>query len=136
MSKYRRQLLSVGLDLTPLIDVVFLLLIFFMVTTTFTKETRLSLTLPEATGEPQGNVDEPIEITIGLNSHYALNGVSLARHDLLGIKQALSKLTTVPSQQAIVVTADANAPHQAVITALDAAGQLGFVNIKLTTQAP
>ena len=70
--KFRRQRLDeVGINLTPLIDVVFLLLIFFMVSTTFTRETQLSIDLPEASGAPRESTDEQIEILVAENGSCA-----------------------------------------------------------------
>ena len=76
--KFRRQRRDeVGVNLTPLIDVVFLLLIFFMVSTTFTRETQLSIDLPEASGQPQETTDERIEILIDESGSYRVNGQAL-----------------------------------------------------------
>ncbi len=134
MIRRRREALS--LNLTPLIDVVFLLLIFFMVTTTFTKETRLSLTLPEAEGKPPEAVAQPTEITIGANSSYAINGDPLAVNTAAALKRALMRIEGDVASLPIVITADAMAPHQAVITVLDVVGQVGYVNVSITTQKP
>jgi biopolymer transport protein ExbD len=135
--QFRRQKSAeVSVNLTPLIDVVFLLLIFFMVSTTFTQETHLNLDLPEATGEDSESVAKQIEIVISVDGQYVINGRSLVNNKLLTLRKALSELAgnnlTIP----LVITADANTPHQAVITAMDAAGQEGFSHLSLTTQKP
>ena len=135
--KFKRQRSQeVGVDLTPLIDVVFLLLIFFMVSTTFTKETHLSVDLPEAKGESGPVPETTYEILIHADGTYALNGQSLVDKKLATILRALQADNVDAAATPLIITADANAPHQAVITAMDAAGQSGFVNLSLTTRRP
>jgi biopolymer transport protein ExbD len=135
--QFRRQKSAeVSVNLTPLIDVVFLLLIFFMVSTTFTQETHLNLDLPEATGEDSESVAKQIEIVISVDGQYVLNGRSLVNNKLLTLRKALSELAGNNLSTPLVITADANTPHQAVITAMDAAGQEGFSHLSLTTQKP
>jgi len=127
----------VSLNLTPLIDVVFLLLIFFMVTTTFTKESRLTLELPEATGEPgPATTAEMIEITVSAGGEFAVNSSPLVNTKLETIKQAINEASQSDTSIPMVITADALAPHQAVVRAMDAAGQLGFVHLSITTKQP
>jgi biopolymer transport protein ExbD len=135
--RFRRQKNSeVSVNLTPLIDVVFLLLIFFMVSTTFTKETHLSLDLPEATGEEQEIKVKQIEIIIDVSGQYVINGKSLVSSKLETIIVALKKVSEGNIEMPLVITADANTPHQSVITAMDAAGQLGFSRLSLSTKRP
>jgi biopolymer transport protein ExbD len=132
--KQKRE--EVAVNLTPLIDVVFLLLIFFMVSTTFTKETRLTLELPEATGEPQAKAAQMIEITISAEGNYAVNGQTVVNNQMKTLMLAIDKVTQSDVSKPMVITADAQAPHQAVVTAMDAAGQMGFVNLSITTKQP
>lgn len=135
--QFRRQKnQEVNVNLTPLIDVVFLLLIFFMVSTTFTRETHLSLDLPEASGEEQVTRVAQIDIVINANGNYAVNGRALVNNRLDSLKQALQELSEGRRDQPLIITADAKTPHQAVITAMDAAGQLGFSQLSLTTRQP
>ncbi|WP_422133330.1 MULTISPECIES: ExbD/TolR family protein [unclassified Endozoicomonas] len=136
--KFRRQSREeVSLNLTPLIDVVFLLLIFFMVSTTFTKETQLAIDLPEASGEQSASVEKTqVEITISREGHYAVNGQSLLNNGLETLKNALAKVSEGDSNLPLTITADAKTPYQSVVTAMDAAGQLGFANLSMTTRKP
>lgn len=123
------------LNLTPLIDVVFLLLIFFMVSTSFKKESKISLDLPEANGEIAEKLPESIEISINKDGEVFVNGEGLINRQLETIKDAIKQVANDPSMP-LVINADAQAPYQAVISVMDAAGQVGFNNLTLATQQP
>lgn len=135
MNFRRARAQEVEINLTPLIDVVFLLLIFFMVSTSFTKETRLAITLPEADGLVAEEQAAPVEVVISAEGSYAVNGERLVKSDANTLRTVLSELTTT-SEYSLVITADANARHQAVVTLMDVAGQLGYVNLSITTAEP
>jgi biopolymer transport protein ExbD len=133
--KFRRQRTEeINLNLTPLIDIVFLLLIFFMVSTTFTKETHLAIDLPEASGASAEPSAELIEVVISADGRYALNGKSLVNNQLRTLMSAIETLSGGDSQLPLIITADARTPHESVVRAMDAAGQLGFVKISITTR--
>lgn len=136
--KFKRQKkASLELNLTPMIDVVLLLLIFFMVSTTFTKETRLTLELPEATGEPMGANENTLEIIISPSGHFGINGQMLVNDDAQTLKQALTKTIADQTQlPPLVIVADGKSPHQSVVTAMDVAGKLGFVHIRIASITP
>lgn len=125
-----------SVNLTPLIDVVFLLLIFFMVSTTFTKETHLSIDLPEAKGESSQAQSEQVEVVIHADGSYAINGQTLVDKKLPTLLRALQAIGGNHEKIPLIITADAMTPHQAVVTAMDAAGQQGFVHLSLTTRRP
>jgi biopolymer transport protein ExbD len=135
--KFRRQRQEeVGVNLTPLIDVVFLLLIFFMVSTTFTRETQLSIDLPEASGQPQEETDQRIEILIDEGGSYRVNGQSLVDARLRTLQAAIYKISAGDTTLPMIITADAQATHESVVRAMDAAGQMGFVHLSITTRQP
>ena len=135
--KFKRQLQTEdSVNLTPLIDVVFLLLIFFMVSTTFTKETHLSVDLPEATGEISTESSQQLDVLIGADGSYSINGQPLVNKRLETLKKALQKVSVGDTKLPLSITADAKTPYQAVVTAMDAAGQLGFVHLSMTTRKP
>jgi len=135
--KFRRQRKTEqGVNLTPLIDVVFLLLIFFMVSTTFTKESHLVLDLPEAEGEVADTPPELIEVLIGREGEYSVNGKPLINRQIDTLMKALEEVSAGDSSTPLMITADANATHQAVVTAMDAAGRMGFIHLKITTKQP
>lgn len=135
--KFRRQRRDeVGINLTPLIDVVFLLLIFFMVSTTFTRETQLSIDLPEASGPLKEQAGEQIEILIDESGSYRVNGQGLVDSRMRTLQAAIYKLSAGDTTLPLVITADAQAAHQDVVRAMDAAGQMGFVHLSITTRQP
>jgi len=128
---------DVGVDLTPLIDVVFLLLIFFMVSTTFIRETQLKIDLPEASGELQEIEDDVIEITVDRRGDYAVNQQLLVNSEMDTLLRALrDRLAERDPSARVIITADANAAHADVVRAMDAAGRVGLSRISITTREP
>jgi biopolymer transport protein ExbD len=107
-----------------------------MVSTTFTKESHLSLNLPEASGEESSASPNQIEILIDVNGQYVINERSLVSNKIETVKAALMEVAAGDLSIPLVITADAKTPHQAVITAMDAAGQVGFEQLSLTTKKP
>ena len=116
-------------NITPLIDVVFLLLIFFMVSTTFQREAELSIELPEASSQAQETEDQRIEVAIDASGRYFVNGRPLINSQPQTLKQALKKASEGRKSVPVIVSADANTPHQSVVTVMDAARQLGLVRL-------
>ena len=131
----RQQQAQVDVNLTPLIDVVFLLLIFFMVSTSFIKETHLTLKLPKAANSEERVVDvEPLEVLVDRNGFYSVDGRALADIDVTVLESALRNLSEGDFSRPLTITADADAPYQAVVTLIDTAGAMGFAQIHITTQ--
>jgi len=121
-------------NLTPLIDVVFLLLIFFMVSTSFVKQSQITIRLPEA--ESTAIVEEPpeqIDIMITEQGTYLVNGRELINNRPETIRNALQRVSVGNTNLPLTISADANARHQHVVTAMDVAGRLGFVRISIAT---
>ena len=125
-----------NIHLTALIDIVFLLLIFFMVSTTFTKETHLSIDLPEASGEASADKEDQIEILISEAGEYTINARSLVDEKIDTLKQAIRQISGGDTSLPMVITADAQTPHESVVRAMDAAGQMGFIHLSITTKKP
>jgi len=121
------------INLTPLIDVVFLLLIFFMVSTTFEQQSRIQIELPEATASPEELEEESIEIIIDAQGRYFIGEEQVVNTELKTLKSAISKVVGDRGTVPVTIRADASTPHQAVITALDATSQLGLTHISLAT---
>ena len=128
--------LDTTVELTPLIDVVFLLLIFFMVSTSFIRETQFKIDLPEAAGELQVTEGAPLEISISADGEYSIDGQLLVNSQLDTLKRGLKEASGGDLERRLIVTADANATHQSVVQAMDAAGQVGLTRISITTQNP
>lgn len=130
---------SAEVNLTPLIDVVFLLLIFFMVSTTFDREAELNIELPEATTRAEDRKDEKIEVSIDASGRFYVDGRQLINKQPRTLKQALQKAAGGNTELPVVITADANTPHHAVVAVMDASRQLGLVRLsfvaRLTNEA-
>ena len=124
------------INMTPLIDVVFLLLIFFMVTTTFSRETRLMVNLPEADAELANTDATSIEIIVARDGTYSINGRALINNRLETLIRGLELESTGDRNLPIVLIADAEATHQSVVTAMDGIGRTGFTRLSIATQRP
>ena len=133
MKFVRRPREELELNLTPLIDVVFLLLIFFMVSTTFQKESEISLQLPRAATDPPESVPDRLEIVIDAAGSFYVNDQELLRSDVESLQAALYELAGGDRDRPVTVRADAQTPHQAVVTAMDAAARLGMVRMSIAT---
>jgi biopolymer transport protein ExbD len=120
-------------NLTPLIDVVFLLLIFFMVSTTFEQQSRIQIELPEATAEATKPDDDSLEIIIDAQGRFFIGEEQVVNTELKTLKGAIGKAVGEREGIPVIIRADAKTPHQAVITALDATSQLGLTRISLAT---
>ena len=134
--KFRRKPReNVEINLASLIDVVFILLLFFVVTTTFTRETQLKVDLPEAaSGTPPEQTElKQVEVLIGADGAYSVNGKALLESNLSNLMAALQKESDSDNSLPLIISADGKTPHQAVITAMDAAGKLGFAHLRITT---
>ncbi|MBN1377987.1 MAG: biopolymer transporter ExbD [Gammaproteobacteria bacterium] len=122
-----------GIDITSLIDVVFILLIFFMVTTTFQREADLAVSLPQASQEPEVSKDMPLEIVINAHGQFYVGGQELVNNQIETLMRALQKVAVGQKDKPLVIRADARTPHQYVVTAMDAAAQLGLVRLSIAT---
>jgi len=122
-------------NLTPLIDTVFLLLIFFMMTSTFNKQAELKIDLPEAKGTSSEQV-EPIRILVSAQGEYAINTweKKLVNNRLETLTQALQMESKNRKEVPLLVSADANAPHQAVMKVMEAVRDLGFFRLSFEAQ--
>ena len=121
-------------NLTSLIDVVFLLLIFFMVSTSFVKKSQIAITLPEADSAAiVPEVPEQIDIMITETGTYLVNGGELFNNRPETLRNALQKVSGGNHSLPLTISADANAKHQDVVTAMDVAGRLGFTQIYIAT---
>lgn len=121
-------------NLTSLIDVVFLLLIFFMVSTSFVKQSQISIRLPESdTATLAEQPPEKIDVMITETGTFLVNGRELINNRAETIRNALRNVSGGDSSLPLTISADANAKHQFVVTAMDVAGRLGFTQINIAT---
>jgi biopolymer transport protein ExbD len=121
-------------NLTSLIDVVLLLLIFFMVSTSFVKQSQITISLPEADSSAiVEEVPEQIDIMITETGGFLVNGRELINTRVETIRNALQKVSGGDNTLPLTISADANARHQDVVTAMDVAGRLGFTRISIAT---
>ena len=125
------------LNLTPLIDVVFLLLIFFMVSTTFEKDARIKVELPEAVTQDQEPEEAAVlRITVDAEGQYYIDDRQVVSSEPDILKWAISKAADGRDDLSLVIDADGKASHQSVIRVMDAASQLGLVNMVLSARQP
>lgn len=132
LRKFRREEMS--LNLTPLIDVVFLLLIFFMVTTTFREESEIEIDLPQASNQPVEQVGNPLEVVIDRDGRFYIGQKLVINTQLDTLKRALRKAKGDRKNPPVIISADAKSPHQAVVTAMDAARQVGLLRMSIATR--
>ncbi len=127
----RRQIRpSPEINLTPLIDVVFLLLIFFMVSTTFQKETHIKIQLPEATTEASAEqTPKVLDIAVDRTGRFYVNKKEVVNTKLATLKRAIEEAAKGNKHLPVIISPDARTPHQAVIKVLDAASSLGLVRM-------
>jgi len=129
----RRQK-EVDVNLTPLIDVVFLLLIFFMVTTSFNQDAEIKIDLPTADSTTSSQGENTLELVIDSQGRYYINGREVLNTQAETLFQAMKHVLTQQSEvPSLVISADAHTNYQAVVTAMDIAGRLGLKNFSIAT---
>lgn len=124
---------NIDLNLTPLIDVVFLLLIFFMVSTTFDQQSKLKIDLPEASASATEPKQESVIIAIDASGRFFINDRQLVNTQLDTLKIALQKTVGENRDTPLILRADAKTPHESVVKAMDAAAQLGLTRLSIAT---
>ncbi|MDP2229061.1 MAG: biopolymer transporter ExbD [Moraxellaceae bacterium] len=136
--KFRRSTPdTLEINLTPLIDCMLFLIIFFMLSTTFTKASKLQIALPEAGGEPAGPVQATsVEVSVSASGEYAVNGQVLASKQATSLRSAIEKASEGNNKLPFMISADGSAPHQSVVTVMDIAGQMGFQSLGISTRQP
>lgn len=124
---------DVEINLTALIDVVFTLIIFFVVTTSFNNRPALKITLPNSAASQVETQRQPLVVLIDLSGNYYVGNSALVRSNLASLKEAIRQQAGTDTERTIVIQADAKTSHQSVITAMDAIGQLGFSKLSIAT---
>ncbi|TAN74316.1 MAG: biopolymer transporter ExbD [Gallionella sp.] len=123
------------INLIPMIDVLLVILIFLMVTTSYAKFSELQINLPQAGGETSATPAQPINVAIDASEHYAINNQGLSYTGVESLLAPLKKAAGDQTDPTIIINADAKAPHQSVINVMEAARQAGYGRITFTTQS-
>jgi len=121
------------LNLVPLIDVILVLIIFFVITTTFDARSVLKLELPQATGERNDAQAGTLSLLINADGRYFVDDREALRTDVESLKRTIAEVAGDDRERTVLLRADARTPWQAVVTAYDALGQLGFKRIANAT---
>ncbi|MGV8959252.1 MAG: ExbD/TolR family protein [Stenotrophomonas sp.] len=121
------------IDLVPLIDVILVLIIFFVITTTFDARSTLQLQLPTASDQNNPEPPRSLSVLVNAEGRYFINDQEVLRTDVESVKQIIAQVAGDDRQQTVLLRADARTPYQAVVTAQDALGQLGFRRIAIAT---
>lgn len=139
MKFHRKKRPIPEISTTSMVDVVLLLLFFFMVSTTFNQQTSIKIKLPQANGTEIPSEEKTVTLVIDADGSYFVDGADGMLHEVVNtsvetLAQALSKQSEQPAQTPFIIQADGKAPHQAVMTALEAAGALGFSHITFAAE--
>lgn len=127
---------SLDLNLVPLIDCLLFLIVFFMLTTTFTKAGKLQISLPEAKAMTGAELPHTIEVSVSASGEFAVNGEVLASKQANSLRSAIEKVSEGSRDIPFIIAADGNTPHQSVVTVMDVAGQMGFQSLSISTRQP
>ena len=123
------------INLIALIDVLLVILIFLMVTTSYAKFAELQINLPQAGGEASTENTKPINVTVDASEHYGINNHGMPFTGVETFAAALKNAAGDQTDPVIIINADAKAPHQSVINVMEAARQAGYGRITFTTQS-
>jgi biopolymer transport protein ExbD len=121
------------INVISLIDVMLTLLMFFVLTTTFVQHSSMKVSLPEASETVQEAAQNPLVIMIGSDSRFYVDNNEVLNPNVDTLKEAISQVAGEDHDRAVILRADGMTPHQAVVTAMDALGQLGFTHMSLAT---
>ncbi len=121
------------INVIPLIDVMLTLLMFFVLTTTFVEQARIKITLPQADNSAQAELRDPLLVLIDRSGNYYVDNNAVADPSLASLKVMIARIAGDDRQRPVMLRADAMTPHQAVVTAMDALGSLGFSQLSIAT---
>lgn len=131
-----RREMEPEINVTSLIDVILLLVMFFMVSTTFVTDGRLNIRLPQASTGTEARPADPVVLLVLADGSYQVNDRALANNSPATLRAALEAVAPQGRGQPITLRADARATHQAVVTAMDVAGRVGFAQVNIATVNP
>ncbi|HMB57315.1 MAG TPA: biopolymer transporter ExbD [Arenimonas sp.] len=121
------------INLISLIDVLFCLILFLVVTTTFNQRSMLKLELPQSRSQAQVDSAESLVVLIDAEGKYFVGNNEVLKTDVVSLKEAIARVAGDDRSQAVILRADGRTAHQSVVTAMDALGQLGFTKLKIAT---
>ena len=121
------------IDLVPLIDVILVLIIFFVVTTTFDARSTLQVQLPTASQQQNSEPPRALSVLVNADGNYFINDQEVLRGDVESLKRTIAQVAGDDREQTVLLRADARTQYQAVVTVQDALGQLGFRRIAIAT---
>ena len=123
------------INLIPMIDVLLVILIFLMVTTSYAKYSELQINLPQASGETLTTQVKSINVAVDSSEHYAINNRAVSYTGIESLVASLKNAAGDQTDPTIIINADAKAPHQSVINVMEAARRAGYGRITFTTQS-
>ncbi len=123
------------INLIPFIDVLLVILIFLMLSTTYSKFTELQLNLPVADAQAQRDYEKEVQVSVSSDGTYSVNKVALTNRDASTLAAALVDAAKAGKESVLIINADASAKHQAVITVMEAARRAGLIHITFATQS-
>lgn len=121
------------INVISLIDVLLTLLMFFVLTTTFIQHTRMQVTLPKASADERDMQAPALTVVVDREGHYYVGSDEVLGQGIEPLKQAISNIAGDDRERQVTIRADAMTPHQNVVTAMDALGQLGFTKLSIAT---
>ena len=121
------------INVISLIDVMLTLLMFFVMTTTFVQHSTMKVALPEASETVQEAQRSALVVMIDAGSRFYVDNNEVLNPSVDTLKEAISRIGGDDHERAVVLRADAMTPHQAVVTAMDALGQVGFTHLSIAT---
>lgn len=136
MSFKREVRAEEGVNLTPLIDVVFLLLIFFMVSSSLEKPNHIKIDIPEASGDVQPQQADQIDVVVDAQGSYSVNGQQLVNNQIETLERAIESVSGGDTSLPFLITGDAKSPYQSIVSVMSLANEMGYVNFSMTTKEP
>ena len=130
---FSRELDEPEINLVSLIDVLFCLILFLVLTTSFNQRAALKLQLPQAQAGVVPDAGKPLIVLIDVDGKFFVGNDEVLKTDVGSLKEAIVRVAGTDRSQSVILRADARTPHQAVVTAMDALGQLGFAKLAIAT---
>ena len=123
------------INLIPFIDVLLVILIFLMLSTTYSKFTEMQLRLPTADVDAQRDYPKEVIVAVSADGRYSVNKNAVADRSVETVTAALAAAATGGKDSVVIISADATSPHQAVVTVMEAARRAGLMQITFAAQS-